>query len=198
MIVWINGAFGSGKTQTAYELHRRIPDSFVYDPEKVGYLFRKMVPEQASKADFQDYTPWRECNYSILKYLDEHYNGVIIVPMTIVDTDYFHEIVTELRRDGVIVKHAVLWADKEIIEKRLRKRGDRKNSWGAKQINRCIVGLSHKIFENRIHTNNMTVEMVAESIADLFEITLLPDDRSEVRKKFSRIKTQIKQLRIFT
>ncbi|MBQ9717880.1 MAG: tunicamycin resistance protein, partial [Clostridia bacterium] len=37
MILWINGTFGSGKTQTAAELHRRIPDSFVYDPENVGY-----------------------------------------------------------------------------------------------------------------------------------------------------------------
>lgn len=24
MIIWINGAFGSGKTQTAFELNRRI------------------------------------------------------------------------------------------------------------------------------------------------------------------------------
>lgn len=38
MIFWVNGAFGAGKTQTSYELHRRIPNSFVYDPENVGFL----------------------------------------------------------------------------------------------------------------------------------------------------------------
>lgn len=198
LIIWINGAFGSGKTQTAYELHRRMKDSFVYDPEEVGFLLRKMIPIQASKEDFQDYAPWRECNYSILKYIDEHYNGVVIVPMTIVDADYFNEIIDQLRKEGVEVKHAILWADKEIIEKRLRRRGERKNSWGAKQIDRCMEGLSHKTFENRILTNNLTVEKVAESIADLFEITLLPDDRNEVRKRISRLKTQMKQLRIFS
>ena len=37
MIVWINGAFGAGKTLTAGEIHRRLPDSVVYDPEDVGY-----------------------------------------------------------------------------------------------------------------------------------------------------------------
>ena len=37
-LIWINGAFGSGKTQTAYELNARISDSFVYDPENMGYF----------------------------------------------------------------------------------------------------------------------------------------------------------------
>lgn len=30
MIIWLNGAFGSGKTQTAYELHRRLRNSYIY------------------------------------------------------------------------------------------------------------------------------------------------------------------------
>lgn len=36
MIIWINGAFGSGKTQTAYELCRRMRGAYVYDPENAG------------------------------------------------------------------------------------------------------------------------------------------------------------------
>ncbi len=44
MIIWINGAFGSGKTQTAYELHRRLDGSYVYDPENAGYFIRKNLP----------------------------------------------------------------------------------------------------------------------------------------------------------
>ncbi|MCA1058888.1 AAA family ATPase [Rossellomorea aquimaris] len=197
MILWINGAFGSGKSQTAYELNRRIPDSFVYDPEQVGYLLRKMIPKEASKADFQGYPPWRECNRSILKYIESHYNGVLIVPMTVVDAQYFKEIVHELRNEKVEVKHVVLWADKHIIEKRLRSRGERKHSWAHRQTDRCLKGLSDEIFENRIITNTLSIEKVAESISELFDIPLLPDDRSIVRKKLSRIKTQIKQLRVF-
>ena len=39
MIIWINGAFGSGKTQVAHELKRRLENSFIYDPEQIGYFF---------------------------------------------------------------------------------------------------------------------------------------------------------------
>lgn len=28
MVIWLNGAFGAGKTQTAYELRRRLPGSW--------------------------------------------------------------------------------------------------------------------------------------------------------------------------
>jgi hypothetical protein len=37
MLLWINGPFGGGKTQTAYELRRRLPGSIVCDPEHVGF-----------------------------------------------------------------------------------------------------------------------------------------------------------------
>lgn len=53
MIIWINGAFGAGKTQTAYELHKRAEHSFVYDPENVGYFIRKNTPRSTHTSDFQ-------------------------------------------------------------------------------------------------------------------------------------------------
>ncbi|MGS2645429.1 hypothetical protein [Streptosporangium sp. LJ11] len=37
MLLWINGPFGGGKTQTAHELRRRLPGSVVCDPEHVGF-----------------------------------------------------------------------------------------------------------------------------------------------------------------
>ncbi|GAA5154031.1 hypothetical protein GCM10023321_25230 [Pseudonocardia eucalypti] len=42
MLMWINGPFGGGKTQTACELHRRLPGSLVCDPEEVGYGLRRV------------------------------------------------------------------------------------------------------------------------------------------------------------
>ena len=54
MIIWINGAFGSGKTHTAAELHRRLKDSYLYDPEEIGYFIRGHVPEEAKEGDFQE------------------------------------------------------------------------------------------------------------------------------------------------
>ncbi len=138
MIIWVNGAFGSGKTQTSFELHRRIPNSFVYDPENIGFFIDKNIPKEIGNGDFQDYVIWREFNYTLLKYIESEYDGVIIVPMTIVNPLYFDEIIGRLRKEKMIVNHFVLWASKETIQKRLRKRGERNNSWSAKQIDRCL------------------------------------------------------------
>lgn len=195
MIIWLNGAFGSGKTQTSYELERRIPNSLVYDPENIGFFINRNIPKEISKGDFQDYSIWRELNYTTLKYIDSEYDGIIIVPMTLVNPQYFEEIVGKLRDDGVIVNHFVLWASKETLQKRLRSRGERKNSWGEKQIDRCIQGLSNDIFKHRIETDKLTVESVVETIASMLDIHLLDDKRNKFKKRLDRIKVQIKQIR---
>lgn len=195
MIIWVNGAFGSGKTQTSYELNRRIPNSYVYDPENIGFFIDKNIPKESQKNDFQDYGIWRELNYTILKYMNDEYEGIIIVPMTIVNPHYFDEIVGKLRIDGVIVNHFVLWASKETLQKRLRKRGERKNSWSEQQIDRCMQGLSNDLFQHQIDTNHMTIESVVETIASKSDIHLLPDTRNKFKKRLDRIKTQLKQIR---
>ena len=41
MILWLNGAFGAGKSQMAFELARRLPRAFVYDPERAGCFMRR-------------------------------------------------------------------------------------------------------------------------------------------------------------
>lgn len=195
MIIWLNGAFGSGKTQTSYELERRIPNSLVYDPENIGFFINRNIPKEISKGDFQDYSIWRELNYTTLKYIDSEYDGIIIVPMTLVNPQYFEEIVGKLRDDGVRVNHFVLWASKETLQKRLRSRGERKNSWGEKQIDRCMQGLSNDIFNHRIETDKLTVESVVETIASMLDIHLLDDKRNKFKKRLDRIKVQIKQIR---
>lgn len=196
MIIWVNGAFGSGKTQTAYELQRRISDSFIYDPENVGFFIRKNIPAEVKKNDFQDYPMWREINYTMLKHINNHYEGTIIIPMTIVNPQYFEEIVGRLRSDRITINHFVLCATKEVLQKRLRSRGERKNSWAEQQIDRCVEGLSDRIFEQRIDTNKLTIEDVVIQIASLSNINLLPDNRGTFRKKYDKIKTQIKQIRL--
>lgn len=182
MIIWINGAFGAGKTQTAYELHQRLPGSFFYDPENVGYFLRKNIPASMRSGDFQDLDAWRECNLSILRMLQAKHEGPIIVPMTLVEPSYFDEIVGELRRTGVEVRHYALCASKEVILGRLRKRGDSAQSWPAQQIDRCMNVLSSELFHDQIHTDTLTISEAAERIAALSGLTLLPDNRGKTKK----------------
>lgn len=198
MIIWINGAFGSGKTQTAFELHRRIPGSYVYDPENVGYFLQKNIPKEIRKGDFQDYTMWREFNYSVLKHIQGTYDGTVIVPMTIVNPQFFDEIIGRLQSDGIRVDHYALCASKEMILKRLRSRGDGKNSWPAKQIDRCISALPDDKFRHHIDTEDKTIEEVADMIGQLSNITLIPDNRSAFSKRMSRALAQLKHIRLLS
>lgn len=194
MIIWLNGAFGAGKTQTAQELKRRIPNSIIYDPEQVGYFINKNIPEELIKGDFQNHEIWREFNFKTLKYIHRQFNGTIIIPMTIVNPQYYVEIIGCLKEEGIEVQHFVLWASKETLKQRLKSRFEKKNSWPEQQIDRCMEGLAHEIFEGRIDTNNLSIEQVAEKIASKIHIKLLHDERSSFKKKVDRFVMRVKRI----
>ena len=196
MIIWINGAFGAGKTTLAYELNRRLPNSYLYDPENVGYFIRKNMPKQILKDDFQDHVAWREMNYAMLSTLDSEFYGTIIVPMTIVNPQYFEEIVHKLRLNGHEVNHFTLLANRDTLLKRLKSRGDHENSWPAKQIDRCITNLSQDMFKIHIYTDDLTPEEIVEQIATACKVELLPDHRGKFKKKMDKVITQIKQIKM--
>ncbi|MBE6991433.1 MAG: tunicamycin resistance protein [Ruminococcaceae bacterium] len=195
MIIWLNGAFGAGKTQTAFELHRRIPGSFVYDPEEAGFFIRSNIPDTLKTPDFQDYPLWREINFRMLLDMDSRFDGNIICPMTITNKSYFDEIIGQLRQCRCDVRHFILWANAATLEKRLASRLEGKNSWAYQQIPRCLAAFESSITEGIIDTRELTVSQTAEKIASLCSIELLPDERSTARKKLDSIATQIKHVR---
>lgn len=195
MIIWLNGAFGSGKTTCAYELHRRLPDSFVYDPENIGYFIRGNIPKEALKPDFQDYEQWRMFNYEMLLYICRSYKGTIIVPMTITNRQYYEEIIERLAAHGVEIKHLILYADKETLIKRLNKRLERGETWAKAQIDRCIEAFTHTITEEKIRTDNLAIGDVVEQVAQRSGLELTPDRRSKLRKLIDRAIVLIKHIR---
>lgn len=174
MIIWINGAFGSGKTQTANELCRRLPDAFLYDPENVGDWLRKNEPARLAKENFQDEPLWRTINRDMLSYLDRQYAGTLVVPMTLIRRGYYDEIIGALRGQGVTVHHVLLCATEATLRRRLRKRLEPGKSWAARQIPACLAAFESDRFENKIQTDEKTVPEVAESIAKALGLSLSP------------------------
>lgn len=195
MIIWLNGAFGAGKTTSAFELHRRLPHSFVYDPENIGFFIRKNTPITTHKPDFQDYEQWRLFNYEMLKMIASEYDGTIIVPMTIVNRQYYDEIIQRLKDEGILVKHFILYANKETILKRLNKRLARGETWAKAQVDRCIHAFDHEITEEKIITDDKSIDEVVEEIAQRSEVSILPDHRNAWRKMLDRGITLIKHIR---
>lgn len=161
MIIWINGSFGIGKTTISNELNKKITNSFIYDPEMAGEFIWNNSPDCISrKGDFQDIPLWRVFNYQMLKYLHENYSGTIIVPMTLVNKEYYSQIVDRLITDGIPIHHYILEGSKSTILNRLSKRGEADNSWASQQIDRCIISFEKDIRGIKINTNNLSIEEV--------------------------------------
>ncbi|TWS25916.1 ATP-binding protein [Tsukamurella sputi] len=119
MIIWLNGGFGAGKTTLAAELHRRIPQAVVLDPEDVGAMLWKWLPRND---DFQDLASWRELVVASAASLRRHHAAVLIVPMTLLRDAYREEILGGLEAAGERVLHVFLDAAPEVIRDRLEAR----------------------------------------------------------------------------
>ncbi|WP_040525101.1 AAA family ATPase [Gordonia effusa] len=201
-LLWINGAFGAGKTHTAFELHRRLPNSFVSDPELIGFGIHRMLPEVA-RDDFQDRPQWRSAVVATLADAVAAYDGPVIVPMTLVEPDYFDEIMDGLADAGVDVRHFALTASPETLRKRLRLRlgyGVGKllghdETWAMQQIDRCTTALSDKRFDIHIGTDDRTVHDVVEEIADQAGLTLIRPRLSAGRYQLRRIRVGLAHIR---
>lgn len=119
MIVWLNGGFGAGKTTLAAELHRRLPDAVVYDPEDVGLMLSKWLPPNE---DFQDLPSWRELVVATALSLRRHHARTLIVPMSLLRDGYRTEILDGLAAAGEEVLHVFLDTAPEVLRDRLRAR----------------------------------------------------------------------------
>ena len=194
MLIWINGAFGAGKTQAAYELQRRLPGSFVYDPEEIGFFLQKNIPQSIQTEDFQDYPMWRTCNLQILDYCLRYWNGPVIVPMTVTSRQYQDKIIGALSKHFE-VKHIILCARRETILRRLASRFETSRSWAAQQIDRCVRAFDEDITGYRIDTDAMSIEQVVERIASLAGLALPADHRNAFRKLIDRTKIKWKHIR---
>ncbi|MFI7641713.1 hypothetical protein [Nonomuraea sp. NPDC049400] len=46
MIIWLNGAFGAGKTATSNQLMSLLPNARLFAPETVGYYVRQVITKE--------------------------------------------------------------------------------------------------------------------------------------------------------
>jgi predicted kinase len=119
VIIWINGGFGAGKTTLAQELHRRLPDAVVYNPEDVGIMLWKWMPPNG---DFQHLPSWRELVVATALSLRRHHADTLIVPMSLIRDAYRAEILGGLADAGEEVLHVFLELDASVLRQRLNAR----------------------------------------------------------------------------
>ena len=132
VIIWLNGGFGAGKTTLAAELHLRIPDAVVYDPEDVGQMLWKWLERND---DFQDLPSWRELVVATAVSLRRHHADTLIVPMSLIRDAYRVEVLGGLANAGEDVFHVFLAADATVLRERLAARVPPSDSPGAYESN---------------------------------------------------------------
>ena len=119
VIIWINGGFGAGKTTLAEELHRRLPDAVVYNPEDVGLMLWKWMP---ANGDFQHLASWRELVVATALALRRHHADTLIVRMSLIRDAYRDQILGGLANVGEQVLHVFLEVDAGVLRERLNAR----------------------------------------------------------------------------
>ncbi|TYB62787.1 AAA family ATPase [Nonomuraea sp. PA05] len=198
MLVWINGTFGVGKTQTAYELHRRLPGSVVCDPEYVGMGLHKMTPP-ALRTDFQLHPAWRQGVFEVLDLVLSKHEGVVIAPMTLTEPAYHDEILGRLGESGHDVRHFALLAGRETVLARLRERSLsrslKREAFAVAKLDGCLERLRTPKFAEHVETDRLTVPQVAERIAGAAGLSLTPDGDGPLRHRLRRIGVTLRHIR---
>ncbi|MDO0928981.1 NUDIX domain-containing protein [Streptomyces sp. TG1A-8] len=109
-VVWINGAFGAGKSTTARELIELIPNSSLFDPEVIGAGLAHLLPPKrlAEVGDFQDLPIWRRLVIDTAAAMLAELGGTLVVPMTLLRQEYRDEIFGGLAARRIPVRHVLL------------------------------------------------------------------------------------------
>ncbi|MFI9151489.1 NUDIX domain-containing protein [Streptomyces sp. NPDC053367] len=123
-VVWINGAFGAGKTTTARELIDLIPNSTLFDPELVGGALTQLLPAKrlAEVTDVQDLPIWRRLVIDTAAALVAELGGTLVIPMTLLRQEYRDEIFGGLAARRIAVRHLVLTPAETILRERMARR----------------------------------------------------------------------------
>ncbi|MEU5595481.1 ATP-binding protein [Streptomyces sp. NPDC020298] len=208
MLLWINGPFGGGKTQTAHEIRRRLPGSVICDPEHAGFGLHRMLPP-GLRGNFQDLAAWRQGVVEVLDLALTGHDGVIIAPMTVTDSGHFAETVGRLRELGHDVRHFTLLAERGTVLKRLREGGfghllqfaGGKNSglgretWAVSQLDHCLERLREPEFAEHLWTDHVTVPGTADRIAALAGLTLRPNHEGALRTRMRQVGVGLRHIR---
>lgn len=164
-IIWINGAFGSGKTTCVEMLNKIINNSIIFDPEISGSMINSILPSKLKLYDFQDHKEWRIINNLLLKKLFYETTKIILIPMTITNQVYFYEILKGIPHNEC--KQVILIASHKTIVERLENRGEPIGSWPYQQIDNCISSFKRMNDITTINTDNLGINDVTEIIFKL-------------------------------
>ena len=126
MIVWVNGAYGAGKTSACRELTGLLPGSVLFEPDAVEALLRATLPpgRLAEVTDLPELPAWRRLVTETAAALADETAGPVLVPVTLLRQEHRDEIFGSLAARGRAVHHVVLDPVETILRARIATRED--------------------------------------------------------------------------
>ena len=166
MIIWLNGTFGAGKTTTSKELAALLPDSRIFDAERVGEMLTPVLAS-VKVTDFQQWPPWRSLVVATATQVLDFVGGTLVVPQTVLVQEYWQEISAGLAEAGIPVRHFVLHATREELVRRIE--GDGGSQWRMEHLDAYEAALPWLAGEAEIlDTTDREPGRIAAMIAALF------------------------------
>lgn len=137
------------------------------------------------------------------------HDGPVLVPMTVVRSEYFTETVGRLRELGHDVRHFALLAERETVLRRLRRRGFGhaaqivggkdaplgRESFAVGKLDLCLERLRGPEFAEQVWTDELTVPQVAEHLATSAGLPIDPSTDGPLRGHLRRAWTSIRHIR---
>lgn len=100
-------------------MQKLVPDSQVFDAEKVGETLMDLKPGLPATDNFQHWPPWRPLVVDTARRILDYTGGTLVIPMTVLVESYWREISAGLAHHSIPVRHFVLHADQDTLRGRI-------------------------------------------------------------------------------
>lgn len=162
MIIWINGAYGVGKSTLADAMAVKMNNALIFDAEEVGNAVRENYPNCPYGYIFEDYPLWGEFCYMLLKDIHVKFHKDILVPMTLLRKESYG-IIEKLNQDGIKTHLVILEASHQTIHDRILARGEEEDCWCMENIELAREG-SSALPGIHIQTDGRTVDELVDLV----------------------------------
>lgn len=172
MIVWLNGAFGVGKTRTARELTARLPHSRIIDPEHLGWALQHTIGWM-QRGDFQHLRSWRIGTVALIRTAARG-GTTVVVPMSVLRPDYLDEMLDRLRDCGHEVRHVTLDASAAVLHARIAEDAEEPGAaeWRRSHIDNYGAVRAELVARgSTVDTNTRRPDAVAAAVAESLDLT---------------------------
>lgn len=171
-VIFVNGAFGVGKTTVARALQSRLAGSRIYDPEYVGFVLQRLprwIPLRGRGTDdFQDLAMWRRSVSIGIRLRRSFARGPVLVPMAFSNLQHLDEVLGRVRTFEPCVRVFCLTASTATIRARLAGRGEAFESeggqWILHKVDECVAAHADPRFGENIDTEQQSIEEAAHDI----------------------------------